>query len=75
MRLDRRAIVRPDLDVDADRAAMAHRREQAGVEHQRTAMRHAGLDDHIGAQPPDDLLNADHVFGELDDGRPIQLKP
>ena len=30
-------------------------------------MRHAGLDDHVGAQPPDELLDADHVLGELDD--------
>ena len=30
-------------------------------------MRHAGLDDHVGAQPPDQLLDADHVFRKLDD--------
>ena len=67
MRLDRRAVVRPDFDVDADRAAMPHRGEQAGVEHQRAAMRDAGLDDHVGAEPPDHLLDADHVLRKLDD--------
>src|SRR5215467_2439441 len=67
VRLDGREIVAADVDVHADDTTMPHRLEQAGVEDQRTAVGDARLHDHVWPQAPDDLLDADHVFGKLDD--------
>ncbi len=68
MRLDGAAIVRADLDVDADHAAAAHGLEEAGVEDERSAVGDARLDDDVGLHPVDHLLDAQHVLGKLDDG-------
>ncbi len=62
MRLDGGAIVLADVDVHADDTAMAHRLEQARVEDKRAAMRDTGLHDHVGADIPDHLLDADDVL-------------
>src|SRR6476620_8565412 len=69
--LDRPAVLGAYLDVDPDDTSIAaHRLEQGGVEDQRTSVSHAGLDNDIGLQCEDDLLQPDQVFRMLDDRSP-----
>src|SRR5262249_16724004 len=65
--LDRRAVLRTNLDIDADHAAAIHQLAQAGIEYQRAAVCDSGLDDLVRPQRVDDLLNSEHVLGQLDD--------
>ena len=67
VRFDGGAVVRPDLDVDADHPALLHGFAEGGVEDQRAAMGDAGLDDDVRLHPVDDFLDTHHVFGKLDD--------
>lgn len=70
MRFDGGPVVRPDLDVDAENPPAVHRFHQGGVEHQGTAVRHAGLDHQIRLEAVDNFLEAQQVVRELDDGAP-----
>ena len=66
--LQRESVVFADLDVDADHVALAQQVEDRRVEDDRAAMRHAALDDDVGADLPDELLHHHDVFRRLDDG-------
>src|SRR5207244_2487717 len=69
VRFDVAAVVRTDLDVDAHHDAVAaDKLQQRGVENQPTAVRHAHLDDHLGAHLPNDFLQRHQVLRPLDDG-------
>ena len=67
MRLDRGPIVLANFDVDADHAPPIECFAQTGIEHERAAVGHAGLDDHVGRHREDHFLNPQHVLGQLDD--------
>src|SRR5690242_152143 len=57
VRLDRFAVVRTDVDVDAEHAAAtAHQFEHGGEEHQGTSVRDSGFDNELRPRTPDDLL-------------------
>jgi hypothetical protein len=68
VRFDGAAVVRTDLDIDADDPPRsAHRLEQRRVEDQRAPVRDAGLDDDVGPQVEDHLLQPDEILRVLDD--------
>ena len=64
MPLDLASILIADLDVDADHTTAAQRLAKRGVEYQRTAVRHARLDDDVGRG----VAAEDHVVE-----RPLEL--
>src|SRR5262245_985911 len=65
---DRPAVLRVDLDVDSHHAPLVPQRfEQRGIEDQRTAVSHARLDDDVGTQRDDRLLQSNQIFRMLDD--------
>ena len=66
MAVERRLVVRPDLDVHADDAPAVERLAQARVVDQRPAVRHASLDDHVGCHAVNHLLQPDHIVGQLE---------
>src|SRR6202167_1551033 len=68
MTLDGASIVWADLDVDADDLTGASKEVQhRGEEHQPPAVRDSSLDDDVGLDAPDDLLERKDVLRELDD--------
>ena len=67
MALDRQPVVLPDLDVDADDPAPPEQLEDRRVQDERPAVGDAALDDDLGPDPPDQLLDDDDVLGQLDD--------
>src|SRR5262249_46025171 len=65
---DRLAVLRAAFDADPHHAAFGPQRlEQRGVEDQRAAVSHAGLDDDVGTQRDDRLLQPNQIFRMLDD--------
>ncbi len=68
--VERRLVVRPDLDVHADDPPAVERLAQGRVVHQRPAVRHASLDDHVGCHAVNHLLQPDHIVGQLNDRPP-----
>jgi hypothetical protein len=65
---DRLLIMRAQFDLDADHVARKlHQFQQRCVKNQRTAVRHAGLDDQCRLRLPHDLLKRDHVLRILHD--------
>ena len=63
MRFDACAVVRTDLEIDADHPALTERLEQARIVDQRAPMGDAGFDDHVGLGRKNGFLDADHVVG------------
>ena len=83
MRLDRRPVVRTDIDVDThdktlraarihelaqfDRIAVVQQRQHRSAEDQRSAVSDAGFYDHIRSDLPDQFLHRHNVLRILDD--------
>src|SRR5262245_26191963 len=65
---DSLALLRADFDVDSDHATLAgHGLEQRSTEDQRAAVRYSCLDDDIGTQCEDHLLQPHQILRMLDD--------
>ena len=67
MTFDGLAIVRTDVEVDAQDFAVALQLQQRGVVDDRTTMGDTTLDDQIRLDLPNDLLHCHHVLRQLDD--------
>ena len=67
MRFDGRAVGRADLNIDAYHPSFAHGLAEGRVKDERSTMRDARFDNHVGLHGPKNLLGPDHVLGQLDD--------
>src|SRR5947209_6008058 len=67
MRLEPLAVMRPDVDVDCNDAALAEDLAKARSKNRRSAMRDAGLDDDVWLQPRDRLLIPHDIGRQLND--------
>src|SRR5215217_6481011 len=68
MSLDGFPVVRANLYVYAYDPSLLHRLAQAGVKDERAAVRHSCFDNHVRLYRKQNLLDANHVFGQLNDG-------
>src|SRR5204863_1653433 len=59
VRLDRLAVVRADVDVDAEYLTLAHQLEDGCVEHERPAAGDSRLDHELRPRLPDHFLQGD----------------
>ncbi|MNZ57715.1 hypothetical protein D3C78_757000 [compost metagenome] len=67
MAFDRLAVVRANVEVDAQYFTVALQLQQRGVVDDRTTVGDAALDDQVRFDLPDDLLHRHHVLWQLDD--------
>ena len=67
MGFDGGPVVWPNFDVHADHTAAVHRPAKRGVKGQTAAVRYSSFDDDVGLDRTNDLLQAEQVFGKLDD--------
>ena len=68
--LDGQTVVLADLDVYPDDSTTAQKLEQRGVEDQGAPMGYSALNDDVRSLFPDQLLDHQDVFGELNDRDP-----